>query len=125
MPSISFSGNLVVQLTDDAKPTSVPLNFTTQYTEKSMYDFSYGVVTNQALPQGSITNPRIIMVQILSGSASLSWSGSGTAPTVMTANSTPPPSDPAMQLFYTYAAGANTLYITTAAPCTGRVWFFE
>lgn len=126
MPSITFTGSIAIQLTDEARPATVPVSFSGTYVEKSMNDLSYSVaVTNQAIPQGTVTNPKFILIQVTEGSMSISRSVSGTAPIVLTANPSPPPGDVPTLFSYTFSAPTESLYVTTTGPARGRVWLFE
>lgn len=124
--SIALDGNVLIQLTDESRPVPVPVKFNLTYNEKVMYDFAFsGTVTNQAVPQGSVTNPRMILVWVREGSVALSWDASGTFPTTIGANPTPPPADAPLLILMRYAPSAGQLYLTTTAPARGAVWLFE
>lgn len=124
--SIALDGNLLLQLTEESRPVPIPVKFNLTYNEKVMYDFAFtGTVTNQAVPQGSVTNPRFILVWVREGAISLSWTSGGAGPTEIAANPTPPPGDPPIMLLMRHAPGAGQLYITTTAPARGAVWLFE
>lgn len=124
--SIALDGNILLQLTEEARAVSVPVKFNLTYNEKVLYDFAFsGAVTNQAIPQGSVTNPRFILVWVREGAISLSWASDGSAPTAISANPTPPPTDPPLMMLMRYAPGAGQLYITTTAPARGAVWVLE
>lgn len=124
--SIAFAGTLNIQLSEEARPTPVPVNFNLSYTEKVMYDFSFpGSVTHQAVPQGSVTAPRFMLVWVREGAIDLSWSSTGDAPTSIAANPTPPPADTPVLLLMRHAPGASQLYVTTTSAARGAIWIFE
>lgn len=124
--SIALDGNLSIQLTDEARPTPLPMKFNLSYTRKNMHDFVFsGVVTNQAVPQGTVTNPTIVLVWVREGGISLSWNSGGLGPTEMAANPTPPPGDPPMMMLMRFAPGPGQLYVTTTGPARGAIWVFQ
>lgn len=124
--SIALDGNVLIQLTDESRPVPVPAKFNLTYNEKVMYDFAFtGTVTNQAVPQGSVSNPRIMLIWVREGSVSFSWDSGGGGATVIAANPTPPPADTPLWILMRHAPGAGQLYMTTTAPARGAVWLFE
>jgi hypothetical protein len=124
--TIKLTGNLLIQLAEGAVPAPVPVGFEMSYTEKVIYDFSYvSSQTNVAVPQGSIGNPRFVLVFLYSGSISLSWDAGGAAPTVITANPTPPPSDRPLMMLFRYNAPTSQLYLSSPAAARGAIWIFE
>lgn len=124
--TIKLSGSLLVQLAEGAAPSPVPLGFEMAYTEKVISDFSYTTTqTNVAVPCGSITNPRLVLVFLYEGSVSLSWASDGTAPTVISANPTPPPADRPVLMLFRYNAPASQLYLSSTGTVRGAVWLFE
>lgn len=124
--TIALDGNVLLQLTEEARPVAIPLKFNLTYREKVLYDFNFpGAVTNQAVPQGSVTNPRILLVWVREGSVSFSWDIGGAAPTVIAANASPPPADTPLLVMMRHAPGAGQLYMTTTAPARGAVWLLE
>ena len=128
MPSqIQLVGNLNLQLTDESKPFPVPLSFGFNYNEYSMHQFNHAVVVaNQAVNQGTVGNPRGVLIQVLEGSVDFSWDVAGVGAWRVSANPTPPPTDVPFMLYFTHGAPARQLYLTVVtAPARGRVWVFE
>lgn len=124
--SIALDGTVSIQLTPEARPTPIPIKFVRNYNEKIMYDFALsGAVTNQAIPQGSVTNPHTVLVWVREGSIELSWDSGGDGATEISANPSPPPEDAPLMILMRYAPGAGQLYITTTAAARGAVWLFE
>ena len=124
--TIKLTGNLLVQLAEGAVPSPVPLGFEMSYTEKVISDFSYTTTqTNVAVPSGSVTNPRFVLVFLYEGSVSLSWDVGGAAPTVISANPTPPPTDRPVLMLFRYNAPASTLYMSSTGTVRGSIWLFE
>lgn len=124
--SFSLSGTLNIQLTDEARPTPIPLTFSTTYSEKAIHDFHYtGAVTNQAIPQGTVTAPRLILVWVREGSITLSWAADGAGGTAIQANPTPPPTESPLMVLTGYSPSARQLYITTSGAARGSIWLFE
>lgn len=124
--TIKLTGNLLVQLTEGSAPAPVPVGFEMSYTEKVIYDFSYLTAqTNVEVPSGSVTNPRFMLVFLYEGSVSLSWDSAGAAPTVITANPTPPPNDRPLLMMFRYSAPASQLYLSSPGAARGAIWLFE
>lgn len=124
--TLVLDGNINLQLTDEARPIPVPLRFNLSYTQKVLYDFDFsGAAANVAVPQGSLTAPKAILVFVREGSLSLSWSATGEGPTVLTANPSPPPADVPTLLLFRFQPGAGQLYTTVAAAARGSIWLFS
>jgi hypothetical protein len=124
--SITLDGNLNIQLTEESRPMPVPMRFGLNYTRKNMNDFVYlGAVTNQVVPQGTVTNPTLVLVWVREGAISLAWNVGGQGPTDIAANPTPPPTDPPQMMLTRYAPGPGQLYITTTGPARGAIWVFQ
>lgn len=124
---VQLSGNLNIQLTDEARPMPIPLSFLINHNEYQLSQFNHtSVVTNQAVNQGTVQNPRIIVIQVLEGSVDFSFDSAGAGAWRLTANGTPPPSDTPLLMYFTHNAPAKQLYMTTVTtPARGRIWFFE
>jgi hypothetical protein len=124
--SIALDGNLLLQLTPESRPQSIPVKFATSYTKKVMYDFTF--LTSQshvAAPQGSVTSPKIVIIWIDEGTVDFSWDSMGANPTSVSANPTPPPEDTPVWILMRYAPGAGQLYLSCTGPAKGRLWLFE
>lgn len=127
MPTISLTGTLNVQLTNEARPQPVPIAFSTQYSKKALVDFDFTVAqSNTPISQpGTVDAPRLIFVQVIEGEVNLSWSPSGDSPTTIRANPSPPPNEPPMMLLYSYAPESGQIFLSTPGPARGRIWLFE
>lgn len=124
--TIKLTGNFLVQLTEGSAPAPVPVGFEMSYTEKVIYDFNYLTSqSNLTVPAGSVTNPRFVLVFLYSGTISLSWDSAGAAPTVISANPTPPPTDRPLLMLFRYNAPASALYLSTTGAARGAIWLFE
>lgn len=125
--TISMDGTLSLQLTDEARPTPVPVKFNLTYTKKMMYDFvNTTTVSHVAVPQGGVTAPRFILVFVREGEIELSWDSGGANPTVIQANPIQSPPDvPVMFLGPRHQPDAGQLYLTSAGVARGSIWIFE
>lgn len=124
--TLTLDGNLLIQLTEDARPIAVPLKFSGTYTEKVLYDFNFASSQSHvAAPQGSVTAPRFIVVWVQEGTVEFSWDSAGANPTIIGANPTPPPAESPLMVIMRYAPGAGQLYLTCSGPARGRLWIFE
>lgn len=125
---ITMSGNLLLQVGSEAKPSPLPIPLDLDYTEKSMNDYSWPTPqTNLALNQGTVTSPRFIFVEVTEGAVTLSTNIAGSGPVTLSANPTPSVAGdyPARLMLFTYAPAAAQYYVTTTAPSRARIWFFE
>lgn len=127
MPKITITSNLMIQLTNEAKPSPIPRNLDITYTEKSINDYNVvGAVANQACSMGTVTAPRFVLIEVTLGVVEFSWDALGAAPTTLSANPTPQTNDPPAQfILFTFAAVTGQLYYTTAGPAQFKVWLFE
>jgi hypothetical protein len=66
-----------------------------------------------------------VLVFLYSGTISLSWDATGLAPTVISANPTPPPTDRPLLMLFRYNAPASALYLSTTGAARGAIWLFE
>lgn len=124
--SIKLTGTLNIQLTDEAQPFPVPVNYAMQYSEKVLYDFlNNGTVTHVAVPQGSVTNPSLIIVWVREGSIDLSWDPGGANPTTITANPVPTTVNTPLMILSGYMPAARQLYLTSTGVARGAIWLFE
>lgn len=124
--TIKLTGNLLVQLSEGAQPSPVPVGFELTYSEKVIYGFDHTApVANQLVPAGSVTNPRFVLVFLYSGAISLAWNVAGDGATAMSANPTPPPTDRPIMMLFRYNAPASSLYLTVPANARGEIWLFE
>jgi len=123
--SISFDGTLLLQLTEEARPTPVPVKYQLTYTKKVMWDFSNTTtVTNLAVPQAGVVHPRFILVFIREGEIDLSWESDGDGATTVGAN--PQGGDvPVMILFRQPPDASTQLYLSSTGVARGAIWLFE
>ena len=57
--TLDFAATLTLKLNEDMRPAPLPIAFSLTYTKNAMHDGSTtGAVTNQAVPQGSVTAPK-------------------------------------------------------------------
>jgi len=125
MATMKLTGNLLLQLLEGILPSTVPVGFETTYSESAMHNFVYTTTqTNIAVPQASVSAPRIVLVFLTEGSISLSWDVAGLAPTVLTANPLPGNNDKPVMVLFRYTAPASQLYLSCAA-AKGSIWVFE
>lgn len=124
-PSLSLTGTLRLNPTDTAPPATVPMSFATSFTQKSEQDLSFAApVTNRLIDKGSLTAPRGVYIEVMSGTVSFSQDAGGTFPIRLSMDDTPVPTDKAVLLIFTHNPAAFSLYMTTTGPVTCRVWFF-
>ena len=123
--TLRMDGNITIQLTDEGAPLPIPLKVAMTYTEKVIYDFSYTAPqTDTAIPQGSVTAPKFVLVFVRQGSISLSWDSGGVGGTTFTANDQVP-SDVPLMFMYRGAGSAAQLYLTSTGVVRGQIWLLE
>jgi len=125
--TIAMDGTLSIQLTDEARPTPIPVKFNLTYTKKVMYDFvNTTTVSHVAVPQGGVLHPRFILVFVREGEIELSWDAGGANPTVIQANPVQSPPDvPVFMLARYQPDDVGQLYLTSAGVARGAIWLFE
>lgn len=124
--TIAMDGTLSIQLTDEARPTPVPVKFNLTYTRKVMWDFSNVTdVTNFAVPQGSMTAARFILVFVREGEIELSWNSGGANPTIIKANPVQSPPDVPVMMLARHDPEASQLYISSVGVARGAIWLFQ
>lgn len=124
-PSLSLTGTLRLTPTDTAPPATIPVSFTTTFTQKSEQDLSFtGTVTNREIDRGSITAPRFVYIEVSAGTVSFSFDVAGANPFRLSMDETPAPTDKAILMLFTHNPATFQLYMTTTGPVTCRVWFF-
>jgi hypothetical protein len=127
MPKLTYDGSLSIYTEDTstAKPAVVPIRFEFTYSQKAMLDLNYPTaVTNQVIGLGTITAPRLVLVEVVSGALTLSTAVGGTGPVTLTSNESPPPDDSPRYMWYTFDPETTSLYATTLVPTVARVWAF-
>lgn len=126
MPSAKITGQVQIQLSAGAAPAARPINFSMEYGKSNLHDFNYNAAqATEEVPRGEISNVRLAMVWVESGSIELSWDSGGDNPTVITANASPPPTEPGLMLFARYGVNSGVLHITTQGPAKGSIYLFE
>lgn len=127
MPKFTFTATVSLQLGTEARPSTSPIAIDITYTEKAMFDFAWTAPqTNLAIPQGSVSNPRVVIVEVLEGEVRLSTDSAGDGPIKLLANPTPEAgSPPATFIMFTHDAQAAQYYVTTPAAARARVTFLE
>lgn len=124
--SISLDGNLLIQLSPEARPTPVPLKFALQYTRKAMFDYVLPASTaNLAVGPGSVTAPKFVLIWVREGSVDFSWASNGASPTTITANPNPPPGDVPVFFLMRYDPTVETLYMTSDDGAVCSVWLLS
>lgn len=124
--TIALDGNISIQLTDDARPTPVPVRFSLNYTRKAMFDYVLPALTSDmAVGPGSVTAPKFVLIWVKSGSVDFSWDSGGAAPTTISANPNPPPSDVPVMVMMRFEATTSTLYMSSTEGAVCSVWLFS
>ncbi len=127
MPKLTYSGSLSIYTEDTstAKPAVVPIEFEFTYSQKAMLDLNFPTaVTDQAIGLGTITAPRLVLVELVSGALTLSTDAAGAGAITLTANESPPPDDSPRYMWYTFDPDTTSLYATTLVPTVARIWAF-
>jgi len=125
--TLSLAGTLQFQPTDPARPAPIPVAFSgVQSTQASLQELNYtGAQATTALQEGTVSSPKLVYIEVLSGSVDISKSNSNANPWTISANPTPVANEQAAFLMlYTYGTN-GVFYITTTAPAQLRVWFFQ
>jgi subtilase family serine protease len=125
--TLSLAGTLQFQPTEPARPAPIPVAFSgVQYTHASQQDLVFTAAqATTVLNDGTITAPKLIYIEVVSGAADISKAANNANPFTIAANPTPAANEQAAFLMlYTYGANAE-LYVTTPGPAQLRVWFFQ
>jgi hypothetical protein len=78
------------------------------------------------IPKGTVNAPRMVYVEVLEGTLTLSTDPTGAGGWTLRANPSPQVGDPpARLLFFTFAASNMSLYATTSGPTRIKIWQFE
>lgn len=124
--SFALDGNLLIQLTPEARPQPIPVKFALSYTKKAMFDFVLPPNTsNLAAGPGSVTAPKFVLIWVREGSVDFSWASNGAGAITISANPDPPPADVPVVILMRHEPDAATLYMscTDAARCD--VWLLS
>lgn len=125
--TLSLAGTLQFQPTDPARPAPIPVAFSgVQYTQASLQELNYtGPQATTALQEGTVSSPKLVYIEVLSGSVDISKANDNANALTIAANPTPVPNEQAAFLMlYTYGAN-GVFYVTTTGPAQLRVWFFQ
>lgn len=126
MPKITLTGNFLIQLAGESKPSPIPLNLDVTYTEKSMVDYSWTTdQTDVTLNQGTVTAPKFLFVEVTEGSLSLSTDTPVSGAPVHVRASDTPGDSPGRLILFTQDAPATQWFASTEGPTKAKVWFFE
>ncbi len=127
MPNFTFTATVTLQLGSEARPSTAPVSISMTYNEKSMLDFSWASAqTNLAIPQGTVSNPRAVLIEVLEGAIAVTTDIAGAGKIHLRANPTPSPGDPpAFAFLFTHDAQAAQYYVTTTAAARARFTFLE
>jgi len=124
--SFALDGNILIQLTPEARPQPIPVKFALTYTKKAMFDFVLPAnTTNQAVGPGSVTSPKFVLVWVREGSVDLSWAADGAGGLTVSANPDPPPADVPVIVLMRHEPDAATLYMTSTAGARVDVWLLS
>lgn len=124
--SFALDGNLLIQLTPEARPQPIPVKWSLSYTRKAMFDFVLGANTsNQAVGPGSVTSPKFVLVWVREGSVDFSWASNGAAPITIAANPDPPPGDVPVWFLMRHEPDPATLYMTSVDGAKVDVWLLS
>ena len=126
--SLRFNGNWTLNLTDHSQPGPNPVEFALPlFTQYAAMGLNYATAqTNLAVGAGSITAPKCIYVELISGTIDLKWDTNvGTVPTRLSMDADPAPTQRAQIILFTPVAAARTLYVTSPGAVNARIWFFQ
>lgn len=123
----TLTGNIFLQLGTEAKPAPIPIQHEVEYTECSMSALAYATAqTDLALPMGTVTTPRVLVLEVAEGTISIGYSNSGVAPWNLAKSPTALASDPPARAFWITDTGiSGQLYLNTTGPCRFKMWLFE
>lgn len=123
----TLTGNIFLQLGTEAKPAPIPIQHEIEYTENSMSALTYATAqTNTPLPMGTVTTPRVIVLEVAEGTVAIGYSPTGVAAWNLAKSPTALSSDPpARAIWITDVGIAGQLYLNTTGPCRFKIWLFE
>ena len=123
--SLSLQATLQFQPTDASRPAPVPVVISQlQYSQLAQFGLVFtSPQTNVLLGEGTISSPKFIYIEVVSGEIDFTPSSTGLNPIKIVANPTPAAGDvSACMLVYTQGT-PGPFYVTTPGPATARVWF--
>lgn len=126
--SVRFSGNLLLNLKDSAQPSPEPIEWALSvYDQKSVLGVNFTVAqTDLAVADGSITAPKVLYVEVLTGVLDLKWDNdAGTVPTRLSMDADPVPTHRAQLMMFTPVGTARTLYISSPGAVRANIWLFQ
>lgn len=126
--SVKFTGNLSLNLKDSAQPAPEPIEWAlSAYTQKAILELNFETAqTDVAVADGSITAPKVLYVELLSGTLDLKWDvDSGTVPTRLSMASDPVPTYRAQLMLFTPVGTARTLYLSSTGAFRANIWLFQ
>lgn len=126
--SVKFTGNLLVNLKDSALPAPQPIEWAlAAFTQNAVMGVNFaGAQTDLAVSDGSITAPKVLYVELLSGVLDLKWDTDvGTVPTRLSMDADPLPAYRAQLLLFTPVGTTRTLYISSPGPVRANIWLFQ
>jgi hypothetical protein len=123
----TFSGVLKTQPTDEAQPLPVPFGFTFTYTQQAMVPIDYATTqTDVAVSPGSITAPKLVVLQVLEGVMNLKHdTDAGTIATAISMAADPPPDQKGLYFLFTPVGVARSYYFSSPGAVRARLWFFQ
>ncbi len=126
--SVKFTGNLLVNLKDSAQPAPEPIEWAlAAYSQKAIIGVDFSTAqTDLAVADGSITAPKVLYVELISGVLDLKWDvDAGTVPTRLSMDADPVPTYRAQLMMFTPVGTARTLYISSPGAVRANIWLFQ
>ena len=119
----TITGNVAFSLSPDAQNAVLPLNLQFAYTMVSADQLIWtSPVTNQALDLGTITNPKALYIECLSGSAVIKLAAADVGSVTLSLSATPGATDRAvLQIVNPAGLGAMAPVVTVAADAKLKV----
>lgn len=127
-PSVKFSGNLLVNLKDSALPSPEPIEWAlATYTQKAILGVDFATAQEDlAVADGSLTAPKVLYVEVISGVLDLKWDAvGGSVPTRLSMDADPVPSSRAQLMLFTPVGTTRTLYISSPGAVKANIWLFQ
>lgn len=126
--SVKFTGNLLVNLKDSAQPAPEPIEWAlAAYTQKAIIGVDFSTAqTDLAVSDGSITAPKVLYVEVISGVLDLKWdTAGGSVATRLSMDADPVPTYRAQLMLFTPVGTARTLYISSPGAVKANIWLFQ
>lgn len=125
---VKFSGNLLINLKDSAQPAPEPIEWAlSAYTQKAVLGVDFSTPqADLAVADGSITAPKVLYVEVISGVLDLKWdTGGGSVATRLSMDADPVPVYRAQLMLFTPVGVARTLYLSSPGPVKANIWLFQ